>query len=748
MQKTHAKLMAKSHIYASWHRHSRHGFYHFVLVAIFGMFVATGLLLQAADPALSNEQPVLRAGQKTVKAQQDLHQLTTELLGAVKNYHGAGESGKSLAAQVLVERAKLRREKMLAAAQSDPAGFLSAALPDDLIAKLPSEIQPFMEHDEQISGELENIYEEYFTEGRARQRIYVTDKNSGKKYELNFASGRLDLNSGSVVKAKGRVLSDQMVLEQAGGAAVQTVSVAAASVSGDQKAIVILMNFADNSSQPWTPAQVYDAVFGGANSANRYYQDTSNGSVSFSGNVVGWYTLPNSSATCDNYNWASAADAAATQAGVVLSNYSRRVYVFPRVYACSWAGLGTVGGSPSKAWISGYGNDPRIYQHELGHNLTSRHASSLACGSKQIDASANCTFSEYGDNYDTMGYWNSFQWNAPQKTATGWVGSANVKAVTSNGTYSLGYLESSGGALPQALKILKPDTGEYYYFGYRQPKGFDAGLPAGIIRGAQIFLWDGSMQTKLLDATPGNGFADASLMDGMSFSDPTNGITVTQVSHDASQVILNVVFAGVQCAPKAPLVTISPSSQTAGSGSSLKYSVIVSNVDSSACVPASFSLTGSLPAGFAGSFSSSTLTLSPGSQGVVYYTVTSPVGQADGSYPFSVSTADASEPAHTALASATFLVYTDTGAPSVSITSPADGSVIGNTVSVAVSASDSAGVAKVEIYVDGALKTTLASVPYTYRLNSRKLARGAHVIKAIAYDKSGNSASAAITVYK
>lgn len=748
MQKMHAKLMAKSHIYASWHRHPRHGFYHFVLVAIFGLFVATGLLLQAADPVLSYEQPALKAGQKTVKAQQELHQLTTELLAAVKSYREANEAGKSLAAQALVEKARLRRDKMLAAAQGSPSDFLLAALPAGLVAKLPSEIQPFMERDEQISGEVENVYEEYFNEGYARQRVYVTDKNSGKKFELNFANGRLDLNSGSVVKAKGKVLSGQMVLDQAGGTSVQTVSVAAAAISGDQKTIVILMNFADNSSQPWTQAQVYDAVFGSTNSANRYYQDNSNGSVSFSGNVVGWYTLPYTSTTCDNYTWASAADAAATSAGVVLSNYVHKVYVFPRVYACSWAGLGSVGGNPSRAWISGYGNDPRIYQHELGHNLTSRHASSLACGSLQIDSSANCTFSEYGDNYDTMGYWNSFQWNAPQKTVTGWIGSTNIKTVTSNGTYSLGYSEIAGGSLPQAIKILKPDTGEYYYFGYRQPKGFDAGLPAGITGGAQVFLWDGSLQTKLLDATPGNGFADASLSDGTSFTDPVNGITVTQLSHDAGQVTLSVTFAGAQCAPKAPVVSITPSNQTSSAGGSLKYTVTVNNNDSSACAPSTFSLTGSVPAGFTGSFSSVSLTLSPGSQGTLYYTVSSPSSQPDGSYPFTVSVSDASEALHTVSAGGAYIVYTDLSAPTVSIASPSDGSTIGSSVNITVSATDSAGISKVEIYVDDSLKATLTKVPYAYRFNSKKLARGSHVIKAIAYDISGNSASAEVTVYK
>ncbi|MGI0024880.1 MAG: HYR domain-containing protein, partial [Nitrososphaera sp.] len=91
----------------------------------------------------------------------------------------------------------------------------------------------------------------------------------------------------------------------------------------------------------------------------------------------------------------------------------------------------------------------------------------------------------------------------------------------------------------------------------------------------------------------------------------------------------------------------------------------------------------------------------------------------------------------------------ETTPPTVVITSPADGSTLkGTWVTVSVSASDATGIARVEIYVDGNLKTTLtgSGPSYTYSLNIKKLGTGNHIIKAIAYDLYGNSASDSNTI--
>ncbi len=89
----------------------------------------------------------------------------------------------------------------------------------------------------------------------------------------------------------------------------------------------------------------------------------------------------------------------------------------------------------------------------------------------------------------------------------------------------------------------------------------------------------------------------------------------------------------------------------------------------------------------------------------------------------------------------------DTTAPSVSISSPANGATVSGSVPVAVSASDTgSGVARVEVRADGMLVGTDTSAPYTATWNATGAAAGAHTITATAVDVAGNSASASVQV--
>jgi hypothetical protein len=82
----------------------------------------------------------------------------------------------------------------------------------------------------------------------------------------------------------------------------------------------------------------------------------------------------------------------------------------------------------------------------------------------------------------------------------------------------------------------------------------------------------------------------------------------------------------------------------------------------------------------------------------------------------------------------------DTVAPTVSVSAPANNATLafGSTPTISATATDaSSTVTKVEIYVDGALKTTLTTSPYNYTWNSG-VTLGAHAIVAKAYDTFNN----------
>lgn len=76
----------------------------------------------------------------------------------------------------------------------------------------------------------------------------------------------------------------------------------------------------------------------------------------------------------------------------------------------------------------------------------------------------------------------------------------------------------------------------------------------------------------------------------------------------------------------------------------------------------------------------------------------------------------------------------DTAPPTVSATETGTS----GTITLAATASDNVGVAKVEFYVDNVLKATDTTSPYSTTLDSTTLANGSHTLTAKAYDAANN----------
>lgn len=103
--------------------------------------------------------------------------------------------------------------------------------------------------------------------------------------------------------------------------------------------------------------------------------------------------------------------------------------------------------------------------------------------------------------------------------------------------------------------------------------------------------------------------------------------------------------------------------------------------------------------------------------------------------------------------SGSVLVYVsnpkDTIPPTVNITSPANGAYVVSLQKISISASDNMGVTKIELCIDGKLATSVTGqTTLSYTWNTRKVANGAHVLTANAYDTAGNMNTYSITVYK
>lgn len=85
----------------------------------------------------------------------------------------------------------------------------------------------------------------------------------------------------------------------------------------------------------------------------------------------------------------------------------------------------------------------------------------------------------------------------------------------------------------------------------------------------------------------------------------------------------------------------------------------------------------------------------------------------------------------------------DTTKPTVSITSPADGSTVnGSSLLITANASDNVGVNKVDLYVDGVFKLSDTTSPYSFSVSG--LSDGVHQIYATASDASNNAQQSAV----
>ena len=98
-------------------------------------------------------------------------------------------------------------------------------------------------------------------------------------------------------------------------------------------------------------------------------------------------------------------------------------------------------------------------------------------------------------------------------------------------------------------------------------------------------------------------------------------------------------------------------------------------------------------------------------------------------------------------------VAADTVAPTVAITSPANGATVTKTQKITVCSSDNVAVTKLEIYLDGLLACTTTSSrmasSVSFSWSTSTLSAGSHTLQSYAYDAAGNvGASAVVTVLK
>jgi MG2 domain/Gametolysin peptidase M11 len=515
----------------------------------------------------------------------------------------------------------------------------------------------------QTASSLEGTLEILHDDTRAGARFeYFIHTNNGR-YALHFrGKPPTNLLTGARIRAKGLLTGNTLDLAP-NSSDVQTVTSAPSlNPLGEQRTLLILVNFSDAPTQPYTPDVARSVMF---NTTSRFYLENSFQQTWFTGDVVGWFTIAATSTVCDTFAITTQAEAAASAAGINVAAYPRRVYAFPQNDACLFWGKSTIGGNPSRAWING-DFELGVTAHELGHGFGLWHSHAMDCDTAAVGAT--CTTYEYGDNVDIMGGSSRYaHFNAFQKENLGWLNagaSPPMTTVTASGTYTLEAYELAGSG-PKALKILKsvdPTTGErtWYYVESRQAIGFDAGLatdgfllPTNTLNGLLIRSGNYSQGSFLLDMTPASqssylDWSDPALPVGQTFTDPAAGVSVTADWVTATQASVTVQLAGGSTPTGPALVSVATdrSSYTPGQTVAMTATVKTSNGSPVAKASVTFAVTKSNGVVVAGSASTD-------SNGVATYKLRLKQQDPRGSYE---ADATATKVAPSAKASAKFMV--------------------------------------------------------------------------------------------
>ena len=408
-----------------------------------------------------------------------------------------------------------------------------------------------------FSGQFNGRVADFFDEGRS-ETTYTLVTEKGREYTVVFSSEDIVPAPGASVTLRGKAKGDTIYADSVVNILLPPASHQS---SGEQRIVVALINFQNDTTENVTVKQVENRMFGADYSADQWWQENSYGKAWATGDVFGWITLP-INRSCSPSTWRTLT-IQALDGMTDLTQYNRLYILIPGAGGCGWGGLGTLGFSTyqtsngpwttTTSWTrSEYFNealhDKRrpifVTAHEFGHNFGRHHSEAIRWNGGRSLGPFDCggcesTVTAYGNRFCSLGgSWRPGHFSAMHKYRLNWFEEENVVNVTRSGLYEIDPYEIASN-VPKVLRIHRgfgPARGrsEYIFAEWRQPIGFDTEVNyfSGQSYDGVLLHYDYRTGTRTYnpDMTPGDGeMRNANLRTGQTWDDLYTNVSINPV---------------------------------------------------------------------------------------------------------------------------------------------------------------------------------------------------------------------------